>query len=38
MIGLALLVFASIFSQFPLESSIPDVTDYDITDEKESQQ
>ena len=38
MIGLALLVFASIFSQFPLESSIPDVTDYDITDEKDSQQ
>ena len=38
MIGLALLVFASIFSQFPLESSIPDVTDYDITVEKEQQQ
>jgi len=38
MIGLALLVFASIFSQFPLASSIPDISDYDMTDEKEQEQ
>ena len=37
-IGMALLVFASIFAQFPLPSSEPDVADYDLTDEKELNQ
>ena len=38
MIGAALLVFATVFAQFPLASSEPSITDYDLTDEKESQQ
>ncbi|MGB1484668.1 MAG: hypothetical protein ACPG9E_01600 [Poseidonia sp.] len=38
MIGAALLVFATIFAQFPLSSSEPNVTDYDLADEKEAQQ
>lgn len=38
MIGAALLVFATAFSQFPLASSEPSVADYDLTDEKEAQQ
>ena len=35
MIGAALLVFATIFAQFPLSSSEPDMSDYDMFDEKE---
>lgn len=38
MIGAALLVFATVFAQFPLSSSEPSITDYDLSDEKESQQ
>ena len=38
MIGAALLVFATIFAQFPLSSSEPNITDYDLADEKEAQQ
>ena len=38
MIGAALLVFATIFAQFPLSSSEPDMADYDLTDAKEEQQ
>ena len=38
MIGAALLVFATIFAQFPLSSSEPDMSDYDMFDEKEEQQ
>ena len=38
MIGAALLVFATAFSQIPLSSSMPDIGDYDLTDEKESEQ
>jgi len=38
MIGAALLVFATVFSQFPLASSEPSIADYDLTDEKESEQ
>lgn len=36
MIGVILLVFASVFAQFPFASSAPDVTDYDLADEKEA--
>ena len=36
MIGVILLVFASVFAQFPFASSAPDVTDYDLKDEKEA--
>ena len=38
MIGMILLVFSAVMAQFPLPSSVPDVTDYDITDEKEADQ
>lgn len=38
MIGMILLVFSAVIAQFPLPSSVPDVTDYDITDEKEADQ
>tara|TARA_B100000459_G_scaffold20477_3_gene10112 strand:+ start:861 stop:1229 length:369 start_codon:yes stop_codon:yes gene_type:complete len=38
MIGMVLLVFSAVIAQFPLSSSIPDITDYDITDEKEADQ
>ena len=38
MIGMVLLVFSAVMAQFPLSSSVPDVTDYDITDEKEADQ
>jgi len=38
MIGMALLVFASAFAQFPLASSVPDIADYDMTSEKEAEQ
>jgi len=38
MIGMVLLVFSAVMAQFPLPSSVPDVTDYDITDEKEADQ
>jgi len=38
MIGLSLLVIASAFGQFPLASSAPDVSDYDLTDDKEAEQ
>ncbi|MGB1588700.1 MAG: hypothetical protein ACPHJD_07790, partial [Poseidonia sp.] len=38
MIGAALLVFATVFAQFPLSSSEPNITDYDLADEKEAQQ
>ena len=38
MIGAALLVFATIFAQFPLSSSEPDMSDYDLNDEKEEEQ
>ena len=38
MMGAALLVFATVFAQFPLSSSEPNITDYDLADEKEAQQ
>jgi len=38
MIGLSLLVIASAFGQLPLASSAPDVSDYDLTDDKEAEQ
>ena len=38
MIGMVLLVFSAVIAQFPLSSSVPDITDYDITDEKEADQ
>ena len=38
MIGMVLLVFSAVIAQFPLSSSAPDITDYDITDEKEADQ
>ena len=38
MIGIVVLVISAIFAQFPLESSVPNVSDYDLLDEKESQQ
>ncbi len=38
MIGLVSLVIASAFAQLPLASSEPDVTDYDLTSEKEADQ
>jgi|SRR6056300_82308 hypothetical protein len=38
MIGLVLLVVASTFAQLPLASSQPDVSDYDLTSEKEADQ
>tara|TARA_B100000900_G_scaffold416171_1_gene449700 strand:+ start:2839 stop:3276 length:438 start_codon:yes stop_codon:yes gene_type:complete len=38
MIGMILLVFSAVFAQFPLSSSAPDITDYDVTDEKEADQ
>ena len=38
MIGLLLLVIASAFGQLPLASSAPDVSDYDLTDDKEAEQ
>ncbi len=38
MIGMVLLVFSTVIAQFPLSSSVPDITDYDITDEKEADQ
>ena len=38
MIGMVLLVFSTVIAQFPLSSSAPDITDYDITDEKEADQ
>ena len=38
MIGMILLVFSAVIAQFPLPSSGPDFTDYDITDEKEADQ
>lgn len=38
MIGTILLVISATFAQFPLESSVPNIADYDMLDEKESQQ
>ena len=38
MIGMIVLVISATFAQFPLESSVPNVADYDLLDEKESQQ
>ena len=38
MIGLAMLVIASAFAQLPLASSAPDISDYDLTSEKEADQ
>lgn len=38
MIGLSLLVIASAFGQLPLASSAPDVSDYDLADDKEAEQ
>ena len=38
MIGMVLLVFSAVIAQFPLSSSAPDITDYDITDETEADQ
>lgn len=38
MIGMIMLVISATFAQFPLESSVPNVADYDLLDEKESQQ
>ena len=38
MIGIVVLVISAIFAQFPLESSVPNVSDYDLLDDKESQQ
>jgi len=38
MFGLGLLVVASLFGQFPLESSVPVAADYDLTDEAEAEQ
>ena len=38
MIGTILLVISATFAQFPLESSAPNIADYDMLDEKESQQ
>ena len=38
MIGMVLLVFSAVIAQFHLSSSVPDITDYDITDEKEADQ
>ncbi|MCH1616538.1 MAG: hypothetical protein L7R83_03415 [Candidatus Poseidonia sp.] len=38
MIGTVLLVFATVFAQFPLSSSEPNISDYDLTDEKEAEQ
>ncbi|DAC08890.1 MAG TPA: hypothetical protein D7H88_02255 [Candidatus Poseidoniales archaeon] len=38
MIGMILLVFSAVMAQFPLSSSAPNVTDYDLTDEKEADQ
>ena len=38
MIGMIMLVISATFAQFPLESSGPNVADYDLLDEKESQQ
>ena len=36
MIGLIVLVVSGMFGEFPLSSSAPDVTDYDLLDEKEA--
>ena len=33
MIGLAVLVVSSVFSEFPLDSSLPVASDYDLTEE-----
>lgn len=38
MFGLGLLVVASLFGQFPLDSSMPVAADYDLTDEAEAEQ
>jgi len=38
MFGLGLLVVASLFGQFPLDSSVPVAADYDLTDEAEAEQ
>ena len=38
MIGVAVLIIAAFFSQFPLASSEPDPTDYDFSAEKEADQ
>ena len=38
MVGTILLVCSSLFSQLPLESSLPDPADYDFTDDKEADQ
>ena len=38
MIGMIMLVISATFAQFPMESSVPTVADYDLLDEKESQQ
>ena len=38
MIGMIMLVISATFAQFPLEASVPNVADYDLLDEKESQQ
>ena len=38
MIGMIMIVISATFAQFPLESSVPNVADYDLLDEKESQQ
>ena len=31
-------MFATVFAQFPLSSSEPNISDYDLTDEKEAEQ